>query len=68
MLEEHKMIRALINRLEDENNHEDTLNKLGLLLDEHIRKEERVLFEKLEDLFETELNVMVPIDSVKDSL
>jgi iron-sulfur cluster repair protein YtfE (RIC family) len=68
MFEEHKMIRTLIGRLEDENDYEDTLNKLGLLLEEHIRKEERILFERLEDLFETELNEMVPIESVKDSL
>lgn len=53
---EHKQITDYIKSIEKNNHTEETLNKLGTLLDKHIRKEERELFELIQNkLNETEL-------------
>lgn len=53
---EHKQITDYIKSIEKNNHTEETLNKLGTLLDIHIRKEERELFELIQNkLSETEL-------------
>jgi iron-sulfur cluster repair protein YtfE (RIC family) len=36
------------------NNIEDILDELGMLLDNHIRKEERILFPKIEEILSDE--------------
>lgn len=47
---EHKEIKNLVEMLETKENKADILNELGWLLESHIRKEERVLFEKIQNL------------------
>lgn len=49
MLVEHVKIRALVNQLsQKETVQADVLNELGMLLDAHIRAEERVVFPMIE--------------------
>ena len=56
IITEHKMIRQLINRLESDEDVVNTMDELGHLLESHIRKEERILFGKIqENLSEDEL-------------
>ncbi|NNG27425.1 MAG: hemerythrin domain-containing protein [Ignavibacteriaceae bacterium] len=50
IISEHKKIKQLIVRLDTGENKTDILNDLGVLLESHIRKEERVLFEKIQNL------------------
>lgn len=45
LVQEHKQISEYIKAVEKNNHTEETLNELGVLLDKHIRKEERELFE-----------------------
>lgn len=47
---EHKKIKQLINQLELGENVEDTMDELGYLLESHIRKEERNLFGKIQEI------------------
>ncbi len=49
MLEEHKQLEKLFNFLKDENNYENVMYEIGKLLDEHIRMEERELFELIQN-------------------
>lgn len=56
ILEEHNKIRSLVADLSKTENYETALNDLGILLEGHIRKEERQLFVKIQALFENELN------------
>ncbi|GAB6283726.1 MAG: hypothetical protein STSR0008_25290 [Ignavibacterium sp.] len=53
ILEEHKVI---FNKFEDIKNYfdEDKLDKIGILLSRHIRKEERELFELIQENFSDE--------------
>jgi hemerythrin-like domain-containing protein len=67
VLEDHRLIKGLIKKLDDDEGNESTLHKLGQLLNDHIRKEERVLFPKIEKHFETDLNEMPEIESVNNS-
>jgi len=49
LIEEHRVLTALFHSLSEEVAHPvDTMNRLGELLDSHIRKEERVLFPLLQ--------------------
>lgn len=53
---EHKNIENAIESLKDNNNIENKLNGIGIMLQNHIRKEEQVLFEKIQKvLSESEL-------------
>jgi len=47
---EHKNIKQLINWLESDEDVENTLDQLGNMLESHIRKEERVLFMKIQEI------------------
>lgn len=50
IISEHKRIKQLVVQLESSENKDDILNELGVLLELHIRKEERILFEKIQSL------------------
>ncbi len=67
ILEEHKEIEKLIVLLKTSENKIDTLDNLGNLLERHIRKEERILFQKIQEIFtEKELeNLVGKISRVK---
>jgi iron-sulfur cluster repair protein YtfE (RIC family) len=54
LLNEHKKITDLIIKLKKNNNKEDILDELGNLLTQHIRKEERELFEKVQEILTDE--------------
>lgn len=68
IIEEHLTIKKLIEDLDSSDKDEEKLNDLGIALENHIRKEERVLFQKIQLLFKDELNQLDgKIISVKDS-
>jgi iron-sulfur cluster repair protein YtfE (RIC family) len=54
VLEEHCRIRDLVFCLRAGVSIEDNLDRLGCLLEKHIRKEERILFKKIEDILTDE--------------
>ena len=54
LLLEHKEIEKHIKTVEEKKHSEETLNELGMLLDNHIRKEERQLFELIQEKFNEE--------------
>ena len=57
IIEEHQRVEELIRALKEGNEITNTLDALGFLLEKHIRKEERQLFELLqENLSEEKLN------------
>jgi len=47
---EHKNIKQLVNQLESDEDVENTLDELGNILESHIRKEERNLFMKIQEI------------------
>lgn len=49
IVEEHRRIKSLVTKIDEESN-EDALDELGHLIESHIRKEERELFPKIQDL------------------
>jgi iron-sulfur cluster repair protein YtfE (RIC family) len=56
---EHKKIKQLINQLESDEDVENTLDELGNILELHIRKEERDLFMKIQEILtEDELSAL----------
>lgn len=59
---EHKIIKSIVEELETTDDAETTLDKLGKTLELHIRKEERVLFNKMQNLLGEEL------DSLEDKI
>ncbi len=68
VLAEHVKIKLLVDELDSTDNLESTLDKLGVLLEKHIRKEERVLFAKIQDIFNLELDELEgKIIAVKDN-
>jgi iron-sulfur cluster repair protein YtfE (RIC family) len=59
IITEHKKIKQLINQLETDEDVENTLDELGHILESHIRKEERILFGKIQEvLTEDELTAL----------
>jgi iron-sulfur cluster repair protein YtfE (RIC family) len=59
IIDEHKKINQLINKLESDEDVESTLDELGHILESHIRKEERNLFGKIQKvLTEDELTAL----------
>ena len=56
ILEEHSQIKNFITELDTVENPDFTLNELGILLEKHIRKEERHLFQKIQIHFDDELD------------
>jgi iron-sulfur cluster repair protein YtfE (RIC family) len=57
IIEEHDKIGVLISKLEV-GNKEQNLDDLGFLLEAHIRKEEREVFAKIEELLGDDLNII----------
>lgn len=51
ILREHKILNELFELLESESSVENTLNEIGILLENHIRKEERELFQLIQKVF-----------------
>lgn len=51
LVNEHKLISGIINSLKENSDYEDKLDRLGILLSSHIRKEERELFPKIQKEF-----------------
>lgn len=59
ILSEHDILKSSILSLKDDDNLIDQMDKIGHLLEAHIRKEERVLFEKIPQvLSEDELKII----------
>jgi iron-sulfur cluster repair protein YtfE (RIC family) len=54
LISQHRQIRRLIDQLREENEVVYHLNTLGHLLEKHIRKEERELFQKAQELLSKE--------------
>jgi len=54
IITEHKKIRQLINQLESGEDIENTMDELGHVLESHIRKEERNLFGKIQEILSDE--------------
>lgn len=54
IISEHNKIKQLVVQLESGEKNSDILNELGVLLELHIRKEERLLFEKIQNLLSDE--------------
>ena len=60
MIDEHKQIKKLIEKLKLGNNEESVLNDLGFLLERHIRMEEREMFETIQNILsEQELSELI---------
>lgn len=60
LLVEHKEIDYKINQLKTSDEKEEILNDLGYILEQHIRKEERDLFDRIQEVFgEDELNKLI---------
>jgi len=57
IVSEHAEIGRLISKMED-GNKEENLNDFGFLLESHIRKEERIIFPKIEEILGDELNII----------
>ncbi|PIQ10360.1 MAG: hypothetical protein COW71_03020 [Ignavibacteriales bacterium CG18_big_fil_WC_8_21_14_2_50_31_20] len=67
ILDEHDKIHKAVSRI-SEGNLEQNLDEFGLLLESHIRKEERILFPKIEEILGDELDILDgQIIAVKDS-
>ena len=59
IINEHKKIKQLFNQLELDKDVEDTMDELGHILESHIRKEERNLFGKIQEILtEDELTAL----------
>ena len=59
IITEHKKIKQLIIQLESDEDVEDTMDELGHILESHIRKEERKLFGKIQEILtEDELTAL----------
>lgn len=49
LINEHLAIKMLIQKMEERDDPENVLNDLGFLLEAHIRKEERVFFQQVQE-------------------
>ncbi|MGK9477648.1 hemerythrin domain-containing protein [Melioribacter sp. OK-6-Me] len=54
MLNEHDKLEELFNKLKIEKDYENTMHEIGMMLDEHIRMEERELFELIQNQLDEE--------------
>lgn len=52
MIDEHRVIESLVEKLKSGIENENTLNELGAALDKHIRMEERELFERIQEVLD----------------
>jgi iron-sulfur cluster repair protein YtfE (RIC family) len=57
ILEEHDNMHNAVKKIKD-GDLEENLDKFGFMLEAHIRKEERVLFPKIEEILGDELNIL----------
>ncbi len=48
IIDQHKMVADYVEKIRTENNVKDNMDKLGNLLSEHVRLEERKLFQKIQ--------------------
>lgn len=55
IIQEHNLIKNHIKAVEENTHTIESLDKLGNLLDSHIRKEERILFELIQDKCSSQL-------------
>lgn len=51
VINQHKQISDLVEEIRNQNDVEDNLNRLGNLISEHVRLEERSLFQKIQNVF-----------------
>jgi len=51
LISEHKKLKSLIQKLLTPGNVETLLDRIGMLLEKHIRFEERVYFQKVQEIF-----------------
>lgn len=67
LLVEHEEIEYKISQLKTSSEKEEILNDLGYILEQHIRKEERELFDRIQEVFgEDELDILIDkIEPVK---
>jgi hemerythrin-like domain-containing protein len=54
VLDEHKKLNSYIEKLLEDDAYEEILNQFGILLESHIRMEERELFEEIQKQFDHE--------------
>lgn len=54
VLNEHNKLNSYIEKLMEDDNYEEILNQFGILLESHIRMEERELFEEIQNQFDDE--------------
>lgn len=59
IVSEHRKIESLISDLRGNNNVANIMDELGRLLENHIRKEERVLFPKIQEILSEEEIVII---------
>ncbi len=65
LIDEHKKLKNLIHQLSTTGNLEKVLDKIGMLLEKHIRFEERVYFQKVQEIFsEKELDELLTLLSL----
>lgn len=62
IIQEHRQLTALFNSLNAATDVEDTMNKLANLLQDHIRKEERILFPLIQQHCSEELLQQIHFD------
>jgi iron-sulfur cluster repair protein YtfE (RIC family) len=59
IISEHAKIKQLINKVESDEDVENKMDELGYILEMHIRKEERILFGKIQEILsEDELTAL----------
>lgn len=51
LISEHKKLKSMIQKLSTPGNVETLLDRIGMLLEKHIRFEERVYFQKVQEIF-----------------
>jgi iron-sulfur cluster repair protein YtfE (RIC family) len=51
---EHRLIEGLVQKTESVNDATELLNDLGILMEVHVRKEERILFQQLQEMLTAE--------------
>ena len=68
IIDEHKVILEAFENIE-EGNVEDNLDRIGTLVEQHVRTEERSLFEKIQEVVPDEKlkEIVGKISPVKDS-
>lgn len=50
VIDQHKQISMIVEEIRNQNDVEDNLNRLGNLISEHVRLEERTLFQRIQEV------------------